>query len=532
MKNWKKLFSKTILDRGYEYYLEGAVENIDKEDDVISATVSGTELYKVEIYLDNGEVNDMKCDCPYAEGGNYCKHMAAVLYEFEDAGSDINPAVKETVTDMVNAADEAVVKAFLAEILKNDDKLKQRFLLKVSKPKTSVDAYKKLIDATIYEHEDDWGFIDYQEASDFYVDMEAFADDIRIMIDNGQYRDAYELSFYICQQVAGIDSDDDGEMTMLLDDFSAFWAEIAEKMSPPDKDWLFEQALLEYELCDNEFLDDYLEAFVTKEFREERFHDRVIGFIDTEINTAEPDSYQRSSALRRMADYLNDTKTAFDKTEKFCREHWEDIHMREWLASQFAQRDEWQKAIEIYEECISSETSHPGSVKRYREELLRLYRKTGNTEKAMEILWDLVCQLKCYEYYDELKSQYSEEEWIQKREEVFSAFAGYGQARLLCEEKLYDRLWEHLKEENLFTVLGYEDVLLPKHSAEILRKYSAYLNQAATQASGRKAYQEWVRLLKRMEKIDGGKELAKQIAENWRIKYKNRSAMMDELRKL
>ena len=95
MKNWKKLFSKTILDRGYEYYLEGAVENIDKEDDVISATVSGTELYKVEIYLDKGEVNDMECDCPYAEGGNYCKHMAAVLYEFEDAGSDINPAVKE-----------------------------------------------------------------------------------------------------------------------------------------------------------------------------------------------------------------------------------------------------------------------------------------------------------------------------------------------------------------------------------------------------------------------------------------------------
>ena len=372
----------------------------------------------------------------------------------------------------------------------------------------------------------------YQEASDFYVDMKAFAVDIRIMIDNGQYRDAFELSFYLCQQVAGIDSDDDGEMTMLLDDFSAFWSEIAEKMSPQDKDWLFEQALLEYELCDNEYPDDCLEAFITKQFREERFRGRVIDFIETEINTAEPDSYQRSFALRRMADYLNDTETAFSETETFCREHWEDIHMREWLASQFAQRDEWQKAIEIYEECISSETSHPGSVKRYREELLRLYRKTGNTEKAMEILWDLVCQLKCYEYYDELKSQYSGEEWIQKREEVFSAFAGYGQARLLCEEKLYDRLWELLKDADLHTVLGYEDVLLPKYSAEILKKYSAYLNQAAMQASGRKAYQEWVRLLKRMEIIDSGKELARQIAENWRIKYKNRSAMMDELRKL
>ena len=66
-KNWKNLFRKTILDRGYGYYLEGAVEDISRENDVISATVSGTELYEVEIFLDHDEVYDMDCDCPYAE---------------------------------------------------------------------------------------------------------------------------------------------------------------------------------------------------------------------------------------------------------------------------------------------------------------------------------------------------------------------------------------------------------------------------------------------------------------------------------
>ena len=73
------------------------------------------------------------------------------------------------------------------------------------KPKVSLEHYKKLIDSTIYDHEDNWGFIDYEEASDFYEDMEAFNDDIRIMIDNGQYRDAFQLSLYICQEVADID---------------------------------------------------------------------------------------------------------------------------------------------------------------------------------------------------------------------------------------------------------------------------------------------------------------------------------------
>ena len=199
-KNWKNLFRKTILDRGYGYYLEGAVEDISREDDVISATVSGTELYEVEIFLDHGEVYDMDCDCPYAEDGNYCKHMAAVLYELEDTDITEKSSVKESMTDIVNAADEATVRSFLVDVLENDEKLKQRFLLLTDKPKVSLEHYKKLIDSTIYEYEDKWGFIDYEEASDFYEDMEAFNDDIRIMIDNEQYRDAFQLSLYIYQE--------------------------------------------------------------------------------------------------------------------------------------------------------------------------------------------------------------------------------------------------------------------------------------------------------------------------------------------
>ena len=139
---------------------------------------------------------------------------------------------------------------------------------------------------------------------------------------------------------------------------------------------------------------------------------------------------------------------------------------------------------------------------------------------------DEVCDMDCDCPYAE------EEEWIQKREKVFVCFNRYGQAQLLCEEKLYDRLWKLVKDADLHTVLGYEDVLLPKDAAEILQKYSEYLNQAAKQASGRKAYQEWARLLKRMQRIEGGKELSKQIAADWRMHYKNRRAMMDELKGL
>ena len=82
--NWERLFSARILERGYDYYLCNAVKNMEVTEDSITADVLGTENYQVEITLEEGEILDMYCSCPYAEDGNYCKHMAAVLYEWTE----------------------------------------------------------------------------------------------------------------------------------------------------------------------------------------------------------------------------------------------------------------------------------------------------------------------------------------------------------------------------------------------------------------------------------------------------------------
>lgn len=38
----------------------------------------------MEIELEGENVIHMTCDCPHAESGNNCKHMAAVLFRFEE----------------------------------------------------------------------------------------------------------------------------------------------------------------------------------------------------------------------------------------------------------------------------------------------------------------------------------------------------------------------------------------------------------------------------------------------------------------
>lgn len=135
--NWKKLFARHILERGYDYYCEDAVENLEVLDDEIRADVIGTEDYEVEISLSNGEVTDMYCSCPYAASGNNCKHMAAVLYEWSENKEEKNtihsdlfqPAMTidvykkkvDAVEKLVNSANEEDVRSFLKSVLSEDE---------------------------------------------------------------------------------------------------------------------------------------------------------------------------------------------------------------------------------------------------------------------------------------------------------------------------------------------------------------------------------------------------------------------------
>ncbi len=77
VKNIEKYFSFEILRRGYDYYKNGKVKEINKTGEGLNAIVSGSEQYRVNINI-NSNHYEMKCTCPYSEEAN-CKHMAAVL---------------------------------------------------------------------------------------------------------------------------------------------------------------------------------------------------------------------------------------------------------------------------------------------------------------------------------------------------------------------------------------------------------------------------------------------------------------------
>lgn len=103
---WQDLFSTTILSHGRTYYNAGRVKNLSKNNGCHAAVVSGTEEYNVIISYEGDKIASMTCNCPYAQSGERCKHMAAVLYTAYGDGSvrKAPESVPEKKSDAVPAS--------------------------------------------------------------------------------------------------------------------------------------------------------------------------------------------------------------------------------------------------------------------------------------------------------------------------------------------------------------------------------------------------------------------------------------------
>ncbi len=154
----------------------------------------------------------------------------------------------------------------------------------------------------------------------------------------------------------------------------------------------------------------------------------------------------------------------------------------------------------------------------------------------MEQLWALLLEHKIgdLEIYRELRGQYSEEEWREQRERIFTELSNNVRlTEFYKEEKLYNRLLECvLKSSGLSTLSQYADILKEKYPEQILQKYREEVDRLASGATDRKRYREAVARLRSIQQLQGGRKVVEEMSEQWRKQYKNRPAFLDELGKL
>lgn len=565
--NWKKLFAIHILERGYDYYCDDAVENMEISDDIIRADVIGSEDYEVEISLSNGEVTDMYCSCPYALDGRNCKHMAAVLYEWsenevEEKKEDENaintdlfqPAYTvnshkkklTAVEELVRGANEDDVRSFLAAVLAEDEKLLLRFHNIINKQVTREDInnYIRQVDIIADRYLGRNHFISYYEADGFISELEEIIDeDVRRMIDNGNYLSAFEVMNYIFVLIGDVDMDDsDGGTGMLADRIYQLWLELLVKVSSEEKRKMFEWFTSHLDGSVIDYLEEYIEQIIMGEFEEKEYEQAKLDFIEDMIARSEhkDSDWSRDYGVGKWAvrylEMLQEKKASDEQIKEVCKRYWKNSSVRRYYVDICMKKKEYDNVLQILDECILLDKQYRGLISEYSEKKKEIYLLQGNKSAYIEQLWKLVLEHEPgnLELYRELKKQYTADEWLVKREEIFGKLPAYAHVeRLYKEEKLYDRLLVYvLNSPGLYALQEYEKVLKKEYPEQILNKYKDEVSKMAVHTSDRKNYAHLVSLLRKMQQIKGGSKLVEQIVAEWKIKYKNRPAMMDELRKL
>lgn len=221
--NWKDEFAPHILARGKKYFEEGRVGRIQSDRKTFIAPVEGTEHYEVEISLGEDHIEEMLCNCPYAEEDN-CKHMAAVLFalECDDVSiEDLPPAKRPPIvshipieTPWLEAIDnlpEEVVRKELLKRADRDERLKERLaVLYLGKlPEGQIQNWKADLQEIAGEYANRRGQIRDDGAWDFLYDLGNFLDaKLPLLFEVGAVMDAFHLIWIVLETALEWEVDD------------------------------------------------------------------------------------------------------------------------------------------------------------------------------------------------------------------------------------------------------------------------------------------------------------------------------------
>ena len=556
MSDWKDLFQEHILDRGESYYFDGAVLELHKTEHGYHGVVEGTEDYEVDIEMEGGRICEMYCSCPYAEGGNNCKHMAAVLFEIEEQ-SEEDILTEETcqddqeqeVEEIIERIPEEELRSFVKEIAAQNSEIQNilmtRYAVKIDEKQ--MDLLKQGVNQHVWEYGDRSGYIDYRNAWDFCWALENYLEDkVDTLIDRKCYRQAFELTNYVFRTIGNIDIDDsDGGTSQVANACYDKWKEILENCSEEEKNemfsWFMSHLSCNYVI---DYLEDYMEDFLTHEFQNREMLEKMLKDLDERIemqalstdcgSTWSVRHGYENNIIKRL-ELMERLDFPEEEIREYRRRHWRFSAVRELEIQENLDNGNLDEAIRILQESKTLDKEYPGLVARYSEQLISIYEtqldKEGYKKELLYYVFE--CPQNNLVHIYKLKEVCTDKEWEDYREQILKNPKNYNILYPFMEkEGMYESMLECIRKETfIYNLDKYEKVLKEKFPDQVRDIYISYLRHEAERAGNRKRYRELMKYLKKIRRYPGGKEKASEIAENWRGMYYRRTAMMDEMRK-
>ena len=393
-----------------------------------------------------------------------------------------------------------------------------------------------------YDHCDDYGF----NAEDVKEDLKILLEKARFYI---KYENIEEAIFIAQKMIETIpeewdsDFDYEGDVQVIYDEAIYMLENLMKEqlLSDDQKESLFEWYEDEIEDGKHEHVGlntslDVLEEYFLRGV--ENGFERTLQIIDRQIETTS--GYSQECLVEKKIHILNE----FDQLEEADKMITDFLHIprvRKIKLRQMLEKKEYLLAIDLINDGIeiAANKKNWGTIYSWKEELLLVYQLLGNKEKEMEMTKELFLQGNDRgKYYSLLKKITHTSDWNKMLEWILKSMDSssyYGindlKAKIFIEHRMWDRLWDLCKKGKVSDVERYEKHLRPQFDSDIFIFYLEYVKKEA-EITHKNAYQNVANALIKMKTYMGGKELVKQLVDEYRSVYKRRSNMMKELNRV
>lgn len=554
MLKWRELFRSHILERGWDYAKEGNVTDLVKTDDSISAVVKGGEHYKVKIRYSGSEITDGYCSCPYAAKGEWCKHMAAVLFLAESGsasdksfGVPYTAAESQSIEEIIKSADRKDIEELLIHLANQDERMESFIRANLRSGSSSdVKQIEKEIDGVFYAYGDRTGYIDYYNAMSFASDLDSLIRNrIGALIDDESYMDAFNASIYAYTKLGNCDIDDDGEIASISSTCYELWQSIITSCDPKVreciKEW-FEEHSDDGTVID--YMEDMLQDFLKYELASEAELKEIIKGLEEKIESSRGQiqcpgiftSYYGYSidAIELRNIFARRIGITEEEIEKYMRRYMSFRSVRDYFIKKATEQNNTDEEIKILTLGKEFEKDSAYTMHSYSKRLIELYvRNKDKVAEKLERKADLLInQGAPLEDYRAYRAMCNDEEWLEERLKIIESRNNVDKrCELLAEEKMYDKLfdtiWEQKDKLGLMNKYGF--ALEGDYSEHILDFYAEFVSGLAEYACNRSRYDELNRYLMRMSQYPGGEERVRRLALEWIDKYPTRKVMVKML---
>lgn len=536
---WETCFQKRILDRGYDYYFDERVEDLRITSNRIKAVVYGTHPYHVEIKLNGNKIIGMSCDCPYAQDEHNCKHMAAVLYEWQLRVT--HPEIDSS--QLVEDASEEDVRSFLIQVLDDNPNLVESFK-HYTQNEISLDTMIDDLEGVCDSYSDGYHYIDYEFSRDF---CDNYEDAVDKWLDVLKKRDQYSLAFRFLLKAYEVfyklDIEDNGGETVALSVIIiSQWANIIMCMDDLERLEAFVE-LGQYLNSMRDYYDSqkiieiFFDCLSGKEFLKLKLDlvKKQLDYIESHDNIFNR-GYAIEGFAKKYLELLKKNKASKKEISAVHKKYWEYIPIRMDCVYTCINNKEYDKALDYIDECIDFEYENQDRMK-YNIILKKdIYKKQGNIKAYREELKNLILFFNDtnIDDYIELRSHYNDKEWITERDSLIEQLTpGCFLCEILETEQLYGQLFDVILRSNNRDLLHqYTHVLNDEYPEKLIQLYREFVEKQAESTGSRKHYYQIVEELRIMKSITGGDKVVDEIIKKWKIQYKNRSAMLDELNRV